>query len=434
MSREYGATHAPQAAPKPGRATGFRRLTPGLLRADEAARAFQGLPDGVTAPGQILATFKAAAPRLGLSIRLVHAIDWLFRFTQPQDWDADGRPIVWPSAETQRQGLGLSVTQVKAINRRLIEAGLLTMRDSPNGKRYGTRDRRGRVVEAYGFDLAPLAARHAEFTALAEADRLERQQLGQLRRRVTIARKSIAQILETVREYGIAGDSWPRLADETRQLVRSLKAVENVHILAVGTENLERRQMQAREALEQMLGVVDSDPLEAKNRPHTTTTNEMINLSDTVDASQTSSSAAPSPQTHLAPPPSSARAAANRPERPGLKLAPHELVRLAPRLKPYLRGPDPSWRDIVDAADWLRDELDISKPLWGEACLLLGREGAATALAVVSTKDKSYFQTTPGGYFHGMLTKAKAHELNLDRTIWKLRHAAQQGHSAPATP
>lgn len=69
-----------------GTPTGFRRLTPSLLRADRTAEAFDGLPDGVTAPGQLLAAFKAAAPQLGLSPRLVHAVDWLFRFTQPQDW------------------------------------------------------------------------------------------------------------------------------------------------------------------------------------------------------------------------------------------------------------------------------------------------------------------------------------------------------------
>ena len=63
----------------------------------------------------------------------------------------------------QEEALGLSPTQVKEINRRLIELGLVTMKDSPNGKRYGKRDPKGRIVEAYGFDLAPIAARHAEF-------------------------------------------------------------------------------------------------------------------------------------------------------------------------------------------------------------------------------------------------------------------------------
>jgi Replication protein C N-terminal domain len=64
--------------------TGFRRLTPGLLKVDRTADGFVGLPDGVTVPGQLLAALKTAAPRLGVSPRLVHAVDWLFRFTQPQ--------------------------------------------------------------------------------------------------------------------------------------------------------------------------------------------------------------------------------------------------------------------------------------------------------------------------------------------------------------
>jgi replication initiation protein RepC len=108
-----------------------------------------------------------------------------------------------------------------------------------------------------------------------------------------------------------------------------------------------------------------------------------------------------------------------------LKLHPDELVHLAPRLMPYLRQPCPTWLEVVDAADWLRHDLDVSKPLWGEACLAMGREQAAIALAVVSSKDPAHFRTTPGGYFHGMVAKAKAGELNLDRTLWAMRRAAQ---------
>src|SRR5450759_3279694 len=206
-----------------GHPTGFRRLTPGLLKADRTAESFAGLPDSVTKPGQLLAALKAAAPRLGLSPRLVHAVDWLFRFTQPQDWGRGGRPIVWPSSSMQQEALGLSPSQVKAINRALIEAGLITMKDSPNGKRYGHRDPKGRIIEAYGFDLSPVAMRHAEFVRLAEEARAERAETGRLRRRATIARKSIAQILETVAEYGFQSEEWTRLAHDTRDLVRALR-------------------------------------------------------------------------------------------------------------------------------------------------------------------------------------------------------------------
>src|SRR4051812_46670035 len=209
-----------------GTPTGFRRLTPSLLRADHTANAFAGLPDGVTGLGQLLAAFKAAAPRLGLSARLVHAVDWLFRFTQLQDWGRGGRPLVWPSAAMQQEALGLSATRVKALNRALIEAGLVVMRDSPNGKRYGKRDSKGQIIEAYGFDLAPVAARHAEFVRLAEEAREERVLMGRLRRRATIARNGITQILETATEYGFAGDEWARLAGDSRALSQALRRIE----------------------------------------------------------------------------------------------------------------------------------------------------------------------------------------------------------------
>jgi replication initiation protein RepC len=124
----------------------------------------------------------------------------------------------------QRGALGLSETQAKAINRALMEAGLITMRDSPNGKRYGQRDRDGRIIEAYGFDLSPLAARYTELVRVTEEARAERLEMGQLRRRATIARWGITRILETAAEYGPEGEDWAGLAREARALAKALVA------------------------------------------------------------------------------------------------------------------------------------------------------------------------------------------------------------------
>ena len=185
--------------------SGLRRLSPAMLETDKLARGFTGKPEGqgVQKPGQVLAAFKAAAPHMGFGPRIVHAIDWLFTFTQPQDWVEGSHPIVWPSAALQRQALDLGVTQAKALNRLLVELGLVVMKDSPNGKRFGRRDAKGRLIEAYGFDLAPLAARQAEFEAAAAAGRAERECIRQLRRRATIARNGLAQIMETAGELGV---------------------------------------------------------------------------------------------------------------------------------------------------------------------------------------------------------------------------------------
>ncbi len=401
--------------------TGFRRLTPGLLKVDRKAKGFTGLPVGVTTPGQLLAAFKAAAPRLGISPRLVHAIDWLFRFTQPQDWEKGGRPIVWPSALIQQDALGLSSTQVKEINRRFIELGLVTMKDSPNGKRYGMRDPKGRIVEAYGFDLSPLAARHAEFVRLAEEGRAERQAIGRLRRRATIARKGIVQILETVDEYGLAGEEWRTLAEDAMALTHALRGIEHPGDMEAGVMSLEHRQAAARERLEVQLRLVDSDPKQPEIRPHQYTYKpKLYPQEDTVIASKTCSGegegalpSSPAPK----PPQRSDKSMVHG-------IAPDEVVRLAPKLKLYLARPSPTWPELVDAADWLRHDLGVSQPLWGDACLAMGRELAAVALAIVSTKDPGHFRTTPGGYFHGMVIKAKTGELHLERTVWALRRAA----------
>jgi replication initiation protein RepC len=42
---------------------------------------------------------------------------------------------------------------------------------------------------------------------------------------------------------------------------------------------------------------------------------------------------------------------------------------------------------------------------------------AAAAIAIVSVKDPAHFRMTPGGYFHGMVPKAKTGELNPARSM-----------------
>ena len=84
-----------------------------------------GFDASTTAPGQVLAAFKAAAPFLGYGARIINAVDWFFRFTQPQDWGEGRRPVVWPSAAMQQSEWSLSTTQVKALTTTQL-AGLNT--------------------------------------------------------------------------------------------------------------------------------------------------------------------------------------------------------------------------------------------------------------------------------------------------------------------
>ncbi|WP_048858494.1 helix-turn-helix domain-containing protein, partial [Acidiphilium multivorum] len=158
----------------------------------------------------------------------------------------------------------------------LVELGLVVMRDSPNGKRYGRRDRSGRIVEAYGFDLSPLGVRLEEFRAVAEKGRAEREAVRQLRRRVTIARKAIEQIVETAVEVGLEPVAFVREAEEARRLCWRLGKEERSDVLAFGVTRLEDRHGELRQRLESLIADrrgmaqkdVETDPKGPENRPH----------------------------------------------------------------------------------------------------------------------------------------------------------------------
>ena len=163
------------------------------------------------------------------------------------------------------------------------------MKDSPNGKRYGKRDPKGRIVEAYGFDLSPIAARHAEFVRLAEEGRAERAAMGRLRRRATIAQEGDHPDPRDGRRVRLRGrgmaDAGPRergpgARAEGRGAARTR--------WRSGSTSLERRQTQARERLEILLRMWwIPTPRGRKTSPTYTTTNQALDpQEDTVIAAK----------------------------------------------------------------------------------------------------------------------------------------------------
>jgi replication initiation protein RepC len=433
-------------------AAGLRKLTPPMLGTIEAAETYRFTAE--MQPGQALAAFKAAAPYLGIRPSVVHAVDLLFRFTDPVDWRPSSRPIVWPSAAMQQQEMGLGASQVKNLNRHLVELGLVVMKDSPNGKRYGRRGPQGRIIEAYGFDLSPIASRFAEFQAVAQAGREERARLLALRRRATIARNGIRQLVETAGEQRIESDEWEARRSAAAAASRGIGGRRNSEEMEIAVSTLEQVQREMRHWLETAFETrsysqmtddgkpVDISPKRPESWPHITATNQLLNPKDTVIAHK-GGTLADAPTSHRAKMIEAAarygvtqgvdcltRGSGTRRSDSGslLKITPAELTKLAPRLKPYLRSSSPRWPEIVEAAEWLRDEMGISKFIWGDACLALGREQAAVAVAIVSSKPSTYFRGSPGAYFHGMVSRAKSGELHLARTIWGMR-GLSKGHS-----
>lgn len=135
------------------------------------------------------------------------------------------------------------------------------MRDNEQGKRYGRRDpETKRIIEAFGFDLSPLALRYDEFVRIAAAVRAERERMRKLRRRATLARRAIRQAGEELAVQGGEPEGWRALDAETAALAIACRGAGHSDELLVVVEGLERRKIQVEEWVRKLAESVETDP------------------------------------------------------------------------------------------------------------------------------------------------------------------------------
>jgi replication initiation protein RepC len=420
--------HSEAPCPAPIRAAGTRRITLTMRAEIDKADAFAGFPRGMAKPFEILAAFEQALPYLHLPALTQRLVGFLVRQTKPQDWEEGSRPIAWPSNIRLQELLCVSQRRVKMLIRELCEAGIFVMRDHPQGKRFGRRDKQGRIIEAYGFDLSRLAQRQAEFKQIAVDAEIERNRMRELKRRKGQAKRGIAQAAEELGRQGDASEALDCLVREAAELVKAGTACTHSAELALAVKALESRRATVENMLRQLIKPMETYPKGEENFTLNTFTSLKANqLTDTVIASEACNRTEAKP---LNPTSSqeekpfrstSSRDSELFPER--LNVTPAQMVELAPRLATYIppRYDNRSWQALIEAALWLSSEMGINRTLWARACQVMGREYAAVALALVSTRSAGHFTSGPGGYFAGMLRKFERGELCLSRTIWKLK-------------
>ena len=128
-----GATEVSKPQNKSSLATGWRKPTPELLQAERFADAGEQI--AIPKTRAIVAAKKVAAA-IGLKSQDLLLLDTFGAVTQPQDWEQGRRPIVWASNHFLMEQTGFSLATLRRHVRRLCEAGVISMKDSPNGKRF----------------------------------------------------------------------------------------------------------------------------------------------------------------------------------------------------------------------------------------------------------------------------------------------------------
>ena len=209
----------------------------------------------------------------------------------------DGRPLmVWPSNGTLAARAGsMPERSLRRHLERLVDAGLIRRHASSNGKRYALRHR-SQVVDAYGFDLAPLF-REAGAIALAaqEAIELEEQKYSvRLRILNTLAQLRAAHA-HSEDEAGIKSLLRRKLSLETLEdLLQSLHSDEvkmaepsQETIILTASNGQNGRHLQ-KPKYESFDSVSDSDDAQIYDQvTYQPSTDEVLQLKETLELSPT---------------------------------------------------------------------------------------------------------------------------------------------------
>ncbi|MEM8581966.1 MAG: plasmid replication protein RepC [Pseudomonadota bacterium] len=424
--------------PEMGRPTGWRKASANLAVAEQLAQAGERVAVPKT---EAFVAVKRVGAHIGLKASDLMLLDTLGAFTQPQDWEERRRPIVWASNAYLMEQTGFSLSSLKRHARRLAEVGVIAFKDSPNGKRWGRRNDDGHIVEAYGFDLSPMAARIEEFTELYGRIQAERALCQRLKRQITVARRMIRARIEAALQSALSG-AWAQYLERFEGLLMRLPRAnagsETLEQVLAWFQELQERVEQAYlkafrgdEAVEntsEIEGQVakhtqEMNPKEINSDPHILITKQLDLV--TCNRSETEQAAGVAPGIPTVMP-------VERPEQEGegaetakpsrgvavdvrtVMQACPEFAFWARNMGGYLRD----WGDLYRIAGDLKKIIGISDHAWIAAQEVMGKQMAAAAMALVFDKHAKGEVSSAGGYLRGMTEKAGAGELHLERSFY----------------
>ncbi|HEY0417987.1 MAG TPA: plasmid replication protein RepC, partial [Acetobacteraceae bacterium] len=311
--------------------------------------------------------------------------------------------------------------------------GLMRMRRSPNGKRYGHRGKDGRIRIAYGFDLSPLAERQEEFERLAAEFEARRAEGKRLRREITSLRNEVLSMADLAAEQQAEGAEWQEAAERAQALwVQRGRDWDPLRLVPIASR-LKALAVLLRERLapsDLAVNNQETGPVGPEYRPHHTATNqasipEGITTAGReglpLDKHRSRDGGAHRQSLEVATRTERSSGSAGRCSAlQGFPATPEFVLRIAPAFRDWVTGSKPDWPELVEAADHVRSRLGISAHAWGQACVVLGRMEASVAVAAISARHAAGQVRSPGGLLRKLVEAHQGGDLRLDRTLFGL--------------
>lgn len=415
---------------------GGRISSVALRQAQQQCEEFAGLETD-TNRYDLLLLVKRIGKAAGFSARMIHLLDYYMAFTRDADWEEGARPIVYQSLSKTALDLGVSERQIQRLEQGLFEAGALTWNDSGNHRRYGQRcNKTGRILYAYGVDLTPLACLKPILETKLQEKALYDRAWMETKRQISWHRRQICALLAEGEEDSAAQNWLPTAASRYEALampIRTYLSLEDLRGLLFAHQELLREITAQLEAVSVPLKTDNPSSQDDENVAHYNSTNqESLNELNTsrrpascfresvVGPTETKPETGPG-RTHRKEEGASVqdRILATGLQHITLKQA---LNAASERFKNHIpMEPRPlNWNDLVEAAYRLKPELHISQKSWGEACLTLGRIGAAICLLLTDQAMQREDDPVrkPGAYFRAMVNRTHTGELHLNHSIF----------------
>ncbi|WP_310016149.1 plasmid replication protein RepC [Brucella pseudogrignonensis] len=324
----------------------------------------------------------------GLNDRCLTVLNSLLSFLADEVITTKSKLVVFPS--NKQIAIRAHMMPESTLRRHLtslIEAGIITRKDSPNGKRYAHKNGAGEVALAFGFDFTPFFARASEIKQASDRIQDDMRAVKRLRDEVSVLRRALAETFDEKRELDTNGlftqfrnvvDSIPRRASLaelttikmslealTSELAITLKNNDNVENVSANDAQYERHH---RESLSESL------------------LKEKIEFSDLKETASNTSDQKP---------------AISKAEAISLDL----VLRVCPDISTYATSGIRTWRDLVDASRVVSSFLGISHTAYIDAIRTFGLETASAAIAAILQKAGEI--ASPGGYLRSLVQKAK---------------------------
>ena len=360
---------------------------------------------------ELLRELSKAQAAFGVTERDLTVLQGLLSFFPDDALGGNAEMVVFPSNKAICERLnGMACSTMRRHIARLVDAGLLMRRDSPNGKRYVRKHGEERV--AFGFDLSPLYCRSEEVARAAEAVREAEDRVRRLREVVSLMRRDLAALAEFGEEIQPGFGLWDQLRDKAVLTARALRRKLTLEELSAYRADLEA-------LLDHAQNVIDGPETEEMStndakfeRHHHNSNEESI---DFEPALEKGGAAAGAPDVEADAPAAEVEEAGTR-RVPKIPL--HLVIAGCPSLRTFYQGDIRHWHQLFDAACHVRPAMGISASAWEEAQRFMGPEQAS--IVVVAMLERFADIRSPGGYLRALTSKAAAGEFSCGPMVMAL--------------